>query len=244
MSRWRLDAWRRRSRHVWGADGTGFAWGGDAPGTVSHDGDLAAAIGTLPARTRLDVVAAPGLAVQWVQAAPAGVGSLAELRAVAHARCAQLHGGVPEDWWVAGDWQLRHPFACSALPRATVERLRSVCAARRVALHWHCGWAMALPLAGAAANGWRALRWPSRVTLWNVAAGRIGAMESFAVAPDACADAVDAQVGLHLRLAALAGRDAVAGDWAWVDAMPSQASEGSDARVAAALGIRALGVQP
>lgn len=109
-----------------------------------------------------------GTAVHWLQASPPGVNSLAELRQVAAARCAFLHGGAPEDWIVQADWDAARPFVCAAVRRE-----------QEPDAGWQSAWQVVRRQAQA--GGWHALESEGHVALWHVRQGHVDAISAFAI---------------------------------------------------------------
>lgn len=110
-----------------GLDADGVAWlarepAGHVVKRLAGTGRVVAALvkqaagGTgAPVRT-INAVVSDSVARHWVQAVPPGLKSLDELRLAASARCVQLFGGSQQSWRVSGDWSLRGPFVCAAIP--------------------------------------------------------------------------------------------------------------------------------
>jgi hypothetical protein len=202
VSRWLPERLRRRAA-TWGVDARGIAWQED--GLVHHEtfgADAVALAAAVSGARQVEIVAANELAVHWLQAPPASLQSLRELRLVAQARCAHLHGGRPDDWWVAGDWSLDEPFVCAALPFAVVRPVGESCARRGLQVRWSTAWSL---VAGRGAhqvpaNGWTGLRSPERALLWHCAGGGVTAMTSMALAPGITERALRERTHLHLRL--------------------------------------------
>lgn len=200
VSRWQLER-KGPARAVWAADAREIAWQADDKVELAVHAEAArralAAGGAI-----VDVIAAPDLAVHWVQQPPTGMRSLRELQLAAGARCAHLYGGLPADWWVAGNWSARRPFVCSALPHRVTKPLRDACAEKGMRLRWHSAWSVVCNARSAAFpdEGWSAMRTPRRVLLWHCRRGEVSAMSSLAVTPEASPSELEALVGIHRRL--------------------------------------------
>jgi hypothetical protein len=143
VSRWQAEP------VVVGIGATSLAWlARDAHGqaqlrTYAHSGvpsgstlreALLAGEPPAPAR-RMNLVFGGSLAVHWVQQPVSGVSSLQELRTIALGRCIQLFGGAAADWLVAGDWRVRSPFLCAAVPARWSEAATQACPAATVTLN-------------------------------------------------------------------------------------------------------------
>jgi len=166
----------------------------------------------------LDVVVASDLAVHWLQFAPAEVASLAELKLVAAARCAHLHGGSTQDWWVTGDWALGRPFVCAALPRDAAEPIAHLARDARVPARWHTAWSAATSAGWWPTDTWSALRTPGCVTLWHCRAGWVDSLITWPVQPRASAADVSAQCVARLRIESLRDAQLEPGTLHWFDA--------------------------
>jgi hypothetical protein len=136
---------------------------------------------------RVAVTAALDVAVHWVQAPPRELRSLAELRQVAGVRCAHLHGGAPQDWWVAGDWDVGRPCVCAGLPLELAAPVRDALAAVKVKVQWQTAWTLLCRehAQDFPDHGWSAWRNGSRLVLWHCSAGRVDCLRTIALAPDA-----------------------------------------------------------
>jgi len=188
VSRW-LPELRRGSHCVVGVDRETLAWHSATAGQRVSKASRANGLATLVTETRcteIEFIAGNDIAVHWLQQPPASAASLRELRLVAAARCAHLHGGSPADWWVAGDWDSEAAFICCALPRDVVDNLNEQLRAARLEARWTSAW-----LAGCTAraaslrdNGWNALRTSAGATLWHARAGRIDCIVPLAAGPD------------------------------------------------------------
>lgn len=181
MSRWRPE--RGGAGHAAGVDATHVAW---------HAGSLR----LQPLEQALPAIAAAGghrhwvlsaghdMAVHWLQQPPGHLRSLRELRLVAAARCAHLHGRQPQDWWVAADWSADQPFVCAALPMDWVSRVEAQAQRAGLRTRWTTGWLAACRQRSAlAADGWHALRTPRRAVLWQSTGGRVRCLASLATPP-------------------------------------------------------------
>ncbi len=143
-----------------------------------------------------DVTAGNDIAVHWLQQPPAAVRSLAEMRQVAQVRCGQLYGGAPDDWWIAGDWDARRPFACAALPRHLVQLVEDTARSVGLRVRWQSAWAAALERRAAAipADGWNAIRSPAAAMAWHCTDGHVDCIARVG----ACA--AEPQAHLHERV--------------------------------------------
>lgn len=191
MSPWRRD---RAPAPVIGLARNQLAWvRGAALSSVALD-RVQDAAGELRAGV-LDVVAAPDIAVHWLQSPPARLASLDELRRVAAVRCAQLHGGPVERWWVTGDWHARRPFVCAALPRAAVQAVHEPLQGRGIRLRWHTAWGLVCARRAALFpdDGWSGLRTASRLVMWHCTRGRVDFIRSIAIDAAGARGAVEAQ---------------------------------------------------
>ena len=131
----------------------------------------------------IDVIAANDLALHWVQVPPASVTSFAELRLVAQARCAHLHGGSPDDWRVAADWHASRPFVCVALPQDVLVPIEERLNQFKLVPRWHSAWSVlscgvpdAFP-----SDSWSAVRSPARVVLWHCRHAQVDCMATWPV---------------------------------------------------------------
>jgi hypothetical protein len=162
---------------------------------IEAEGDmpvLAGLMRSLPAGHCVQLVAGNDVAVHWLQAPPAALRSLQELRLVTAARCADLFGGNAQDWWIAGDWDAKRPFACTALPRALIQSLLEVIAQRGLRAGWHTAfglagrhWADAFP-----ADGWGGLRTAEHASVWHCSRGRLVHLAGLVLQAGADADAL------------------------------------------------------
>jgi len=180
-----------------GMGSRGYCWRtpeGSAPAVEQGNADaVRQALASLPVGTTVNVVAGHDTAVHWLQTPPASLQSMEELRLVAAARCSQLYGGTARDWWIAGDWNAAAPFACAALARSQVGTLDEALAAAGLRVRWQSVWGLVcghhadqFP-----ATGWSALRTPERIVAWHCLDGRINAITTLAIDPQA--DAAEAQ---------------------------------------------------
>lgn len=175
VRRWRPDSRAANRPVLLGVDRQSVAWMDDSGqlATLAYheQSDTAPDV----ARQTTIVMVANDLAVYWVQAPPAGVATLAELRLVAQARCAHLHGGVPADWWVGGDWQANTSFVCTALPMENVARVTALLAHTGQRPRWHTVWgSLTETMPGLfASEGWSCVRSPRRLLLWHCKAGQV-----------------------------------------------------------------------
>lgn len=207
MSPWRPSLLWRPARAVWGLDARDLAWRSteDAAGAARHAPHAQAlplALAQLGDGARVAVIAANDIAVHWLQAPPASVASLDELRLVAAARCAHLHGGTPRDWWIAADWNATRPFVCAALPFSVVTPWRRKLATAGISVHWHTAWGVAC---GRVSNpfpddGWSALRSPTRLMLWHCRAGHVDCLGMQSVAPSTTDEDANTQVLRQIRV--------------------------------------------
>lgn len=205
MSRWLPDRLRPSRLAVVGLDGNTSAWREAGTARLALASGAAEAIGGRTGPRQWLLVAGLDLAVHWVQSPPAGLRSLPELRQVAAVRCAALHGGDPQDWWVAGDWNARRDFVCSALPRTTANAWLAEAGARGVRLRWLSTWLAACSAKSAAVppDGWSALRTPSRVITWHCRQGRVNCVFDIGVSGDEGAPDLARRTAQQIRLACL-----------------------------------------
>jgi hypothetical protein len=171
VSRWLPEA-RRRSPAVAALDRREIVWkrnaGDRSIQAASHAKGLTA-LARDTGCTALQIIVGHDLAVHWLQKPPAEARSLRELQLVAASRCAHLHGGSPDDWWVAADWDSETDFVCAAIPQATVREIAAQAQAANVSLQWTTAWLVA----GAARpasfrrGGWNGLRTFSGAMLWH-----------------------------------------------------------------------------
>lgn len=178
MSRWLRDRLRPPPARVIGIDARSSTWRrGVTVMTAPSAGVTADGARASESRSWLLVVGLD-LAVHWMQAPPGGLASFAELRQAASARCAQLHGGEPGDWWVAGDWDLGRSFVCAALPRDTVRPWVDAAQAAGVSLRVETTWTAACAVFPQQLpdNGWVAMTTPGHTMAWHLARGRVNSV--------------------------------------------------------------------
>lgn len=245
-----MSLWRPRSsphpvRAAWGLDARQLAWrpAGDAAGAAAraaHAEALPLALAQLPPGAGVDVIVGNDLAVHWLQMPPSSVASLDELRLVAAARCAHLHGGSPRDWWVAAEWDATAPFVCAALPYSAVTPLQQKLAAASVAARWHTAWGVACGLEANTfpADGWSALRSPTRVLLWHCREGRVDCMSMQSVSPDMTDDDANDQALRQIRIESMRDASLAGEPLHWVTMVGRDDAAASEA--VAALGFGAL----
>ncbi len=238
MSRWRLDGgWR--APLVLGVDRHRVAWptGSDADIVHCPHADAARTLASLPQRA-IHLVAAPDLAVHWMQEAPHALASLQELQRVAQARCADLFGGTEADWRVTGDWRLDRPFVCAALPETTTRSIEASWAGSRTHLRWHSAWALLCERAAHhfPADGWSALRSPTRLHLWSCRSGHVREMATLSIAPGEALAVTAERAALHLRIAGAAeGRAPTSPALRWLDLCAPDAPVPADLQAVAFL---------
>lgn len=227
-----MSRWPRKPLPAlaWGLDGAHVAWRTSAsahatPELDTHASGFDRALAGLRAGHPVDLVAANDLALHWLQTPPTAVRSLAELKTVAAARCAQLFGGAPHDWHVGGDWNATTPFPCAAMPRALVEPLQAQLARHKVRAQWHTTWGLVchhmahrLP-----ADGWVALRSPRRVILWHNRAGLAQQLVTRVVDPEADARQVASETLAQLQVERCRTDNTADGPLHWLDLDASQA---------------------
>ena len=243
MSPWPPELSWRAKRVVWGLDAHRLAWyaGGNQSGSphfAPHRDALADALAQLPRRASLDVIAGNDVAVHWLQSPPSSARSLDALRLVAAARCAHLHGGSPQDWWIAAHWDASRPFVCAALPCAVVSPLRERLATSGVRARWHTGWGVAC---GARANtfpseGWSALRSPTRMLLWHCRRGRADCLATLGLSMDTPDREFAAQALQQARLEGVRDASLTDGPVHWVTLAAPDGAETNEATVAVGLG--------
>jgi hypothetical protein len=71
------------------------------------------------------LVLAPDTAPPFVLECPQGIRSVTELAQLARVRAARLFGGVPLDWEIAADWQLKSPTLCAAAPAQVLSAVQT-----------------------------------------------------------------------------------------------------------------------
>jgi hypothetical protein len=250
VSLWRPESLRRRQRIAWGVDAHRLAWRsageGGAPQSAVHADALAPALAQLPTGASVDLIAGNDIAVHWLQTPPASVTSLDELRLVAAARCAHLYGGSPQDWWIAAEWNATNPFVCAAVPHAVTAPLREKLADAGVHARWHTGWGVACTDRANTfpAEGWSALRSPTRMLLWHCRQGRINSLGSQSVSPDMTDHDGAAQALQQARLEALRDTSLSDGPVHWVTLAATPGAEPTEANAALALGALLEGAAP
>lgn len=208
MSLWRPESSRSRGALAVGMGRRGYAWRVGSHAPVQRATELEGmqqALADMSTGSSVRVIVAHDVAVHWLQEPPVAFESLAELRLVAAARCAQLHGGVPQDWWVAADWDARRPFVCAALPRLRTAPLEQSFARAGLRSDWQTAFGLACTRGAEQfpSEGWSALRSPERVLLWHCRAGRIICMATLAVRPQATPRDVEQHAARQVRIEAL-----------------------------------------
>lgn len=205
MSRWLLDTgWQGlRTRLTIGLDPQRAAWYWPGDPTL-HACPLADLSSALPPERlyHVDLVAAPALAVHWMQQAPRATASLDELRRVALARCLRLFGGDATHWRITGDWRLDRPFICAALPEFAVACVELALQGRALRWQWHCAWQLlcadrAHQLPG---EGWAALRSPQRLMLWHCHDHQVDRIASLPTCPEEPGPALLARALDHIHI--------------------------------------------
>ena len=180
-------------------------------------------------------IAALELCVHWMQVPPEGVASLKELRAVAAARCAQLHGGAAADWLVAADWSATRPFPCTAIAMPPLAAFLAHCVRERVNVSWATAWGATCEQAGRSfGDGWWALRSPSRVVHWQCRHGRVSDIGDVNVAASAADAEVESQLQGRMRLAKVRGTPVAQTPLRWVPASREHAASGAEHALACA----------
>lgn len=231
MSRWRLELSRRRAPLACALDAQGLAWRPTAASAIATAADPAAGLaqrlqGVRPGAT-VDVIAASDIAVHWLQAPPAAIGSLGELRLVAQARCAQLFGGNAHGWWVGADWDARRPFTCAGLPAVAVQSLQAEASRHRAHLRWHTAWSLwcSAHAAQVPNNGWSALRTPARVMLWHCRGGRVSALAGLMLAPGTSPAQARERARQQIRIENLHQAQDASDELHWNELAPAQDGE-------------------
>lgn len=150
----------------------------------------------------LHITVGNDVAVHWMQPVPAATRSLEELRQVARWRCSQLFGGAADDWWVAGDWDAGHAFACCALPLGLVRPIDEAARALRRRIRWQSAWAVACErrARAMARDGWNAVRSPSAAIVWHCTRGRVDSIARVGALAQEPQDELQERVGQHARL--------------------------------------------
>lgn len=241
MSPWRPSVLRPRRRVAWGLDARQLAWRGAGNARAEaapHAEALPQALQHLSAVGTLDVIAGNDLALHWLQSPPRSIASLEELKRVAAVRCTQLYGGSTLDWWVSGDWSAGEPFMCAALPAAVIAPLQQALAASGVGVHWHTAWsaACAREARSCPADGWSALRTPTRLMLWHCSKRRVDCLSTQVTAPDASSDEIAQQVLQQIRMETLRSTGLTGGAVHWITLPERGASGPSEAGTALVLG--------
>jgi len=129
------------------------------------------------------VVIAMGLSKYWMMRAPADIKSLAELRRVAQARCAQLFGLKPA-WEVAADWDANAPFLCTAVPDWIVAGVRAALQ-REVRIDTVLPRVLATSLAPTMAESWACVTSASAVAVIRLGQGRLQSVRCMPITVDA-----------------------------------------------------------
>jgi len=83
---------------------------------------------------KLHVSVSDDWARYWMVTPPAGLGSLAELRALASSRFEQLFGAPAESWYIEADWRDDGAMLACALPKSLLGALGEVSKQHRCAL--------------------------------------------------------------------------------------------------------------
>jgi hypothetical protein len=175
---------------------------------------------------RLRIVFADDLACHWITSPPEGLQSLAELRAVAELRCAELFGDGPKDWLVSGDWQAGRPFVCAAVPRGLAEVLADECARRGLRCERRTALACALQDGAGSLNddGWTCIRSPRTLSLMHAARGRPRLLRILRQPVDASAQRVTQNAAQALHLEAARSGTPAGEHIRWLDAAPPDGS--------------------
>ncbi|MES3001255.1 MAG: hypothetical protein V4787_11245 [Pseudomonadota bacterium] len=246
MSPWRPSLLWRPTHAAWGLDARDLAWrpAQEAAGEVRRAPHAVAwpqALAQLDPGATVAVIAANDIAVHWLQTPPASVSSLDELRLVAAARCAHLHGGAPGDWWIAADWNATLPFVCAALPYSAVTPWQRKLATAGISAHWHTAWGVAC---GSVANtfpddGWSALRGPTRFLLWHCRAGRVDCLGMQSMSPGTSDEDANAQALRQIRIEAMRDPSLSGEPPHWVN-ITAGGTDADDSEAIAALGLAAL----
>lgn len=220
MSRWRPERRRGAGRLVVGVDRQRAAWLAPEEGVPLEcpHADLAGALSALRPR-RVDLVAATGLAVHWMQQAPGALAGLAELRQATQARCASLFGGEAADWRIAGDWRLDRPFPCAGLPEATAQDIEQSLQVLGVPVRWHSAWGLLCACAPQLfpAAGWSVLQSPGRLQLWACRDGQVQEVMTLALPPQVAPSTALDLAWQQVRLACAASGSAEPQHLHWLD---------------------------
>lgn len=198
MSRWRLEWPSAPRRWRIGQDVDRFAWScGDAPVRVLALDERATSALPAAAPSRIEVAVGLRLAVHWLLQPPVGLRSLAELRALAAAQCAQRHGGLSADWLVVAHWDARRPFVAVGLPVAAIARLTD--RIHQPAAHWcwHTPWS--LTAQRDRRPGWHGLVSPTRLLVWRRARSGVVGLADSAIPPDASPLDIDATASVLME---------------------------------------------
>jgi len=142
---------------------------------------LEAALGSLlhgasQRSVKTQVVVADGLARHWILQPPPTVRSLAELRAVAQARCMQLFG-ASQSWQIEADWHARRAFLCVAIPARIVDGARSAFG-HRVAVRTALAVFLSKQAGKFPRNGWVCWTFPGSTCLMGVVEGRLHSLRT------------------------------------------------------------------
>jgi hypothetical protein len=168
--------------------------------------NLAAPAGRLPP-VAVHIVAGSSVARHWLQVAPPGIRSLAELRALVQSRAEQLFGS-DAGWLVAADWQASRPFLCAAVP-GDVDLLASSLAkdaAGRARIATSLTQALERYASELPAQGWAALHEPQALHCLYLLAGHLVYFRTAAVAAHLRGQDLELVVKIEIdRSAALAG---------------------------------------
>lgn len=222
MSPWRLRSGKvRNGRRTLGLARNAIAWSesNDAMETESWEHFQAVWPARIsPSLRVLDVVVASDLAVHWLQVPPVDVVSLSELKMVAAARCAHLHGGAVHDWRVAGDWRVGRPFVCAGLPSDAAEMIEQLVRDAHVQVRWHTAVGAATRAGSWPVDGWSALRTPGSVTLWHCNGGWIDCLSAWAVHPQATVAELAVECVSQLKIEVLRDARLQFGVLHWCDA--------------------------
>lgn len=122
------------------------------------------------------VVVADGLARHWMMQPPPTVRSLAELRAVAHARCMQLFGNS-QAWRIEADWHASKKFLCVAIPARIVDGVRAAFG-NRVTVRTALAMLLSKQSGRFPDNGWVCWTFPGCTSLVGLAGGRLHSLRT------------------------------------------------------------------
>jgi hypothetical protein len=177
------------------------------------------------------VVVADDVARHWVQPPPAGVGSLAELRAVAASRFGKLFGDGAEGWSIVGDWRIGRPFVCAAIPRWVPRALEAALPAQRPASNAFVRTQLGLALqrfgAGLPQDGWWCVVSVASMTIGHTSGGHVDRLRCVGLAAHQPDDTLRIAASMVKQEAARAAAVASA-DVAWIDlagAAPNEKSK-------------------